>query len=303
MAKVIKITPEYIQKCRDEFSQEFEKIVSNMSTTNGKLKFDKTIGQINRKATVVFSEMAHTKMTTLVHAFSDEVAWHGVAYRDEDESKDRYYIRDILVYPQTVTGATVNTDQVKYQEWLMAHDDETFNNIRFQGHSHVNMGVSPSGVDTTHQEQIVAQLEDDMFYIFMICNKKGDVFTRIYDMKKNVMFESADVTIEVYDGEYALAAFLKGAKQIVERRTYTTPQANSSAKPQTTSSVVTPGAEKKNQNKKTKSIADGGYILPKNASTGTMEMYDYGEYFDEEDLRDPFFYSEGPWSAYGGYNR
>ena len=41
----------------------------------------------------------------------------------------------------------------------------------YAGHSHVNMGTSPSSVDLNHQEEILRMLGDNDFYIFMIWNK------------------------------------------------------------------------------------------------------------------------------------
>lgn len=221
MARMIKITPEYIEECRTEFSKEFERAISNAKLTDGKLHFMKEFGKINQKAIVYFTELAWLKMTTLIREFSDEVAWHGTAYRlDSEEGENIYAIGDIFVYPQEVTGATVNTDQVAYQTWLMSQEDDVFNNLRFQGHSHVNMGVTPSGVDLTHQEQILDQLEDDMFYIFMIWNKRHDVNAKIYDFQKNLLFEASDVTIQVLDGKIGLEKFTQDAKSMVKRKQY-----------------------------------------------------------------------------------
>lgn len=211
MSKMIKLTPE----CLAEIRKDFETSLQGAKVADGKISYTKTFGYINRKATVFFTEMAWMKMQTLIREFDKEVAWHGVAFRGEDDTKDEYYITDILVYPQEVTGATVNTDQEKYEMWLMMHDDDVFNNIRMQGHSHVNMGTSPSGVDTTHQEKILAQLEDDMFYIFMIWNKRGEKNIKIYDLAKNILFDGIDVSVKVQDdGE--LSAFLADAKKMVQ---------------------------------------------------------------------------------------
>lgn len=212
MSKMIKLTPEYIS----EISKDFESSLHGAKIVDGKISYTKTFGYINRKATVYFTEMAWLKMQTLIREFDKEVAWHGVAYRGEDESKDEYYITDIMVYPQEVTGATVNTDQEKYEMWLMMHEDDVFNNIRMQGHSHVNMGTNPSGVDTTHQEKILAQLEDDMFYIFMIWNKRGEKTIKIYDLAKNILFDGIDVTVEVKDDGTGISAFLAEAKRMVQ---------------------------------------------------------------------------------------
>ena len=79
------------------------------------------------------------------------------------EEKDTYLISDILVYPQEVTGSTVTTDQNEYEMWLMKQEDDVFNNIRMQGHSHVNMSTSPSSVDLNLYDGILSQLDSDMF--------------------------------------------------------------------------------------------------------------------------------------------
>ena len=212
MSKVIKLTTEQLQECR----KDFDTALSTMKLTDGKISFIKTIACPNEKATLYFDPLAWRKMQTLVKEFDKEVAWHGVAYRGEDETKNEYFITDILVYPQKVTGSTVNTDQEKYEMWLMQHEDEVFNNIRMQGHSHVNMPTSPSPVDETHQAKILEQLEDDMFYIFLIWNKSNSKFIKIYDLKKNILFETIDVTVEILDDGSGIDEFLADAKKLVE---------------------------------------------------------------------------------------
>lgn len=194
MAKIIKLT----QDCLIEIRKDFEEALRGAKLSDGKISFSKNFGCIKRDATVYFTNEAWQKMQALIKGFDKEVAWHGTAFRGENGTDD-YFITDILVYPQEVTGATVNTDQEKYQMWLMNHDDDVFNNIRMQGHSHVNMGVTPSGVDTSLYERILEQLDDDMFYIFLIYNKRGDKTFKIYDLAKNILFETSDVTVKVLD--------------------------------------------------------------------------------------------------------
>lgn len=195
MAKIIKLTPEYIEEIR----REFEESLRGIKLSDGKISYNKSFGTIQRKATVYFTSIAWKKMQALIKECDKEVAWHGVAYRSDDPEKDEYLISDIMVYPQEVTGATVTTDQAKYQTWLMSHDDEVFNNIRMQGHSHVNMGTTPSGVDTSLYERILDQLDDSMFYIFLIYNKRNEKTYKIYDLEKNVLFETADVDVKILE--------------------------------------------------------------------------------------------------------
>ena len=156
-------------------------------------------------------------MQTLIREFDKEVAWHGVAERCEE--KDTYLISDILVYPQEVTGSTVTTDQNEYEMWLMKQEDGVFNNIRMQGHSHVNMSTSPSSVDLNLYDGILSQLDSDMFYIFMIYNKRGEKTVKLYDLRENILFETADVTVAVKEvGD--LTGFLEEAKELVVTKTY-----------------------------------------------------------------------------------
>lgn len=212
MSRAIKITDDM----KVSFLKDFEELLKSCKAADGKVSVSYSLGNTNRKAKVIFSELAWLKMQTLIREFDKEVAWHGVATRSADETKDEYLISDILVYPQVVTGASVNTDQKKYEMWLMSHENDVFNNIRMQGHSHVNMSTFPSTVDISHQERILEQVEDDMFYIFMIWNKRGDKNIKIYDMTKNTLFENQDITVEVLDDGTGIEHFLADAKKKVQ---------------------------------------------------------------------------------------
>lgn len=214
MSKMIKLPQDIL----DQYTKEFYETLRSGKFPDGKVNFSKTLGTVDRKATVLFTELAWQKMQILIREFNDEVAWHGIATRCEE--KDTYLISDILVYPQEVTGTTVTTDQEKYQMWLMEQEDDVFNNIRMQGHSHVNMATSPSSVDLNLYESILDQLSGDMFYIFMIWNKSGSKTVKIYDLRENILFETSDVTVSIKDvGD--MSGFLKEAKELVQRKTYT----------------------------------------------------------------------------------
>lgn len=214
MSKIIRMTPEMIEEATARFQESLRK----MNCTDGKVQYSDTFKPTGEKATVWFTPSAYAKMIVLVKGYSSEVAWHGIAHRTGAEDACEYTISDILVYPQIVDGTNANTDQKEYEMWLMQQEDEVFNNIRMQGHSHVNMGVTPSAVDLAHQRKIVDQLEDDMFYIFMIWNKSFEYNARIYDLKKNVLFEPADVSVRMVGEEQGLAEFYDDSKKIVKHR-------------------------------------------------------------------------------------
>lgn len=209
MAKLIRLTAEYIT----EAVEAFKKVLTAGKFADGEVTFTKKLGDIkDRKAKVIYKEIAWLKQNALVEQWDKEVAWHGIAKRGEG---DTYIIEDILVYPQEVTGVTVTTDQEEYETWLMNHDDDTFNNIRMQGHSHVNMPTSPSGVDNSLYERILQQLDDTMFYIFMIWNKRGEKTIKIYDMSKNILFDTKDCEV-VIDEDIGIQSFLNSAQELVK---------------------------------------------------------------------------------------
>lgn len=220
MAKYIKMTPELKEECRTTFMAEFEKALSTNKFSDGKLSFTKSFGTVNRKAHIYFTEIAWMKTTALLREFSKEVAWHATAYRIPGD-KDEYLIKDVLVYPQTVTAATVDMDVEEYAKWIqegIMADDERFDHIRCQMHSHVNMSVFASGTDSQHQEEILEQLGDDDFYIFMIWNKSLNVYMRVFDMQKNLLFETADCEWAVLDDTIGLSKFISDAKKIVKEQ-------------------------------------------------------------------------------------
>lgn len=197
-------TSEYKSKIKRELENKLSKTAFDPST------YPETIKD---KANVLITPEAREKMTALVNSVSTEIAWHGVVKKLD---RGQYEISDILVYPQTVTSVTVNTDQEKYETWLLSLDDDTFNALRMHGHSHVNMGVSPSGVDLKHQEDTVNNLTSNDFYLFLILNKKGDMYVRIFDVEDNIVYEKNDIKV-VWENDTKINDFVEAAKRRVEK--------------------------------------------------------------------------------------
>jgi len=188
------MTEELKKKARADFN----KILDGLKMSGGELNYNRVFKYEDKRATVWLTQKAYRKTIALVTNFSSEVGWHGTVSRLGDSE---FIIEDSFVYPQEVTGSTVNTDQKIYTEWLYSLDDDSFNKIRMQGHSHCNISVSPSGVDETHRQHILNQLESEMFYIFMIWNKSLLVHTLIYDMQKNVLYEDNDIDVKLQNDE------------------------------------------------------------------------------------------------------
>ena len=189
---------------------DLRKQLKFLKAIDGQLTFTcKLPTQTRDKATLKIEEPAWKKIMALVDECSKEVAWHGTV----SKHNNTYIIEDIYVFPQTVTGATVTSDETEYSMWLMQQPDAVFNKLRFHGHSHVNMGVRPSGVDTAYQDNVLKNLKD--FYIFAIFNKRGDNWCTIYDVEDNIVYEDTDIELVTPDisttiwAQSALKTFVK----------------------------------------------------------------------------------------------
>lgn len=147
------------------------------------------------KPTVYINEEAYLKILLYVRDTTTEIAWHGTVERDL--TNNLYYIKNVFLYPQKITAATVQTDQDKYQEWLTNLDDDTYNKLRFQGHSHVNFGISPSGTDLSYYDSMLQVLPNNDYYIFMIINKTGAMTLLIYDLATNLIYETEDIDFKI----------------------------------------------------------------------------------------------------------
>lgn len=277
MSKPIKLTDELISA----ITAEFVETVKKAKMSDGKVNYTKNFKwEGDEKAQIVFSAVAYAKMVMLIQGFETEVAWHGVVFRDEKEP-NRFYITDIMVYPQIVTGGTANTEQIPYQNWLYAHDDEVFNNIRMQGHSHVNYSTNPSSVDIVHQEKILSQIDDDMFYIFMIWNKKFEKTIKIYDLANNTLYETGDVEIYIGDEGCDLNAFVKASKELVKIQPTT--YGYNYGKQQAGFQTQNQSGSNKGSKSKPK---DGKKDKPDIGSSG--RSYDYGGYYGADDDDDQY---------------
>ena len=166
------------------------------------------------KATLLFEPEAYIKMMSFVRLCDKEIAWHGIVNRINDTT---FSITDVLLYPQIITGVTVNTDTEEYAKWTETLDNDTFNNLRFQGHSHVNMATNPSGTDNDYYKQQISDLTDDDYYIFMIINKSHSVWCNIYDLKNNILYQNGDIEIDI--GDYILSDCDSDIKEYTKNET------------------------------------------------------------------------------------
>lgn len=203
--------------------KQFEEMLKAYQPTDGAINFkiDPAADNKTNKMSVHMTSDAYLKMMALIQECSIELAWHGVVERKDDYTM---VITDILCYPQEATSATVDAKEAEYFDWLMKLDDEIVNKMRFQGHSHVNMSVSPSGRDTDNWQKLfqMCQKPDD-FYIVCIANKAGANTWRVYDNKTGYLYEEKDIEFKVIlDGEISIQEWGKETiKNFVTEHKYT----------------------------------------------------------------------------------
>lgn len=190
MAKRLKLTSKQKKQMLNTYKEQLDSmtLLDAVHTIKDSFKFDN-----KKKPIIKFSEKARLIIKELVKQCSKEIAWNGLVNYDKDTNT--YEVYDILIFPQIVTGTSVDVDETKYAMWLASLTNEQLEHMRFHGHSHVHMAVRPSGVDTGYQKEMLnMQIKD--YYIFMIFNKSENMYACIYDVAGNAFYEDDDIIIE-----------------------------------------------------------------------------------------------------------
>lgn len=199
--KPIKLTPLVKQKLKENLLKDLDKELDALKLSDSTVKFDYDLKDILKvdtntikKPIVYMLAPTYLKMLQYVLLSDNEIAWRGTVER----KKHLFFIKDVFLYPQQVTGATVQEDSDEGQKWTDALPATIYNTMRFQGHSHVNMRASWSSTDKADQHEHLQDLLDDDYYIFAVMNKKQDILIEVYDLAQNVIFEKEDVTFKVF---------------------------------------------------------------------------------------------------------
>lgn len=196
--KAIKYTPELIEQYAQAAYDKAVKEMQESVACHSKKALDIEIPDGVIAPHVIISDEALAKSKALVEQCQQEIAWHGIV--NADREKGIYYIKDVVVPPQHVTGASVESDSNEWALWAAQFDNETFNEIRCHMHSHVNMSVFSSGTDDDYQKDVVTKDSNLDYYIFLIWNKRGELFARFYDVENNVMFDNKEFPVSYESG-------------------------------------------------------------------------------------------------------
>lgn len=136
---------------------------------------------------IMFNPDALIKMQLFIENCTDEIGWLGTAYKE----KDCIFVDDMYLFEQEVHSTTTEITPeglADFAEALLKQENgfEIWNNIKVWGHSHVNMGVSPSGQDNQQMEKFVEGGHD--WFIRIIANKKGDIKVDLYEYKLGITY-------------------------------------------------------------------------------------------------------------------
>ena len=167
--------------------------------------------------TVYITTEAYLKMRKLVDEVSTEIGWYGTVTKCPGLD-NVFVIEDILVYPQKVTGVTCEQDDDKMFEFEISLTTDQVNHKRFQGHSHVNMGVTPSGVDEQFYQDLLTQVND--YFIITVTNKAKSYTTRFYDIANNILYSDVPIRVLLNDGT-ELDVWFNEAKEQLHNKTVT----------------------------------------------------------------------------------
>lgn len=205
MKKLRLTTEEWEEMLKDISAKFHENCNRNLNefeyTKKDVIEFVKELVEENvKKPTILINSNTYTKMYELVKQSPIELQWHMMVKRFPETQE--YHVYDILLFPQTNSGASTTTDQDEFAKWQMELIQDLefpIEDLRGHGHSHVNMNVYSSGIDDAYQKNLITKVEDGDFYLFFVLNKKMEMYALLYDFDQQIIFETNDMTIEIID--------------------------------------------------------------------------------------------------------
>lgn len=155
--------------------------------------------------TIVITPEALATMHRYVDRCSTEVGWLGTAEWRDDST---ILIDRVILFNQHVSGATTRITAEglhEVAEELLAQGEEgeaILENLRFWGHSHVEMQCFPSSQDDRQMKDF--EENGSPFFVRGIFNKNGDVKFDIYDYTRQIIFVDCrwEVLAEIGDDSF-----------------------------------------------------------------------------------------------------
>lgn len=147
------------------------------------------------KPILYISNTAYLKMQEYIKQSDKEIGWLGGCTRQDND----YYLYDVYLFNQEVNHTTCEITEEGLNNFAMElmkqkNGIEIWNSLSFWGHSHVNMGTSPSAQDDSQLQFFLKNMSEG-FFIRYIGNKKNEINIKIVDLDKNVIITGIDTKI------------------------------------------------------------------------------------------------------------
>ncbi len=148
--------------------------------------------------TINFTREAWVKQCHLVHKCPMEVGWFALV--DYDEADNSFTITELVIPNQEVTAAETDIGKEDLADAAMELIEAGKDTSKMYAwfHSHVNMGVSPSGQDEYQVEDFLEDLADQPevpAFIRGIQNKKGDLKLDVYYVQHGIAYQNVDFNV------------------------------------------------------------------------------------------------------------
>ena len=155
----------------------------------------------NEEPIIEITSEAWYKILYIVEKAPEEIGWLGSVIKLEDKKcSNHYLITDIWLMEQQTNAATCSLlgearDKLirKIISEAATTDEgiEKANQLRFWGHSHVNMSVGASSQDN----ETIREMDSCPWYIRGIFNKKGDTNIELYCFDENILWTDLELKV------------------------------------------------------------------------------------------------------------
>ena len=141
---------------------------------------------------VYYSQKVWAVMWHIIHKCPKEVGWMGYVTKIGHD----YLVEEIFLPEQIVSAAEtdISPDAMATLTLELIKRDMDPEKMIYWGHSHVNMGVSPSGQDET---QIDLMLQNAPVFIRAIHNKRGEGKVDVFDTTQGVVFQAVHHDVHI----------------------------------------------------------------------------------------------------------
>ena len=154
-----------------------------------------------------FEPDALDRMSIYIDECKDEVGWLG---KVKDLGKGNYYCYDVALLHQDTHSTTTEIQPADLVTFAEEVGLDCMEDYRMWGHSHVHLGVSPSGQDDS--QMALFQKNGCDWFFRIIANKKGDMGVTFYNYAANWVLKDCPwceyraVTVDVEEVKREIAA-------------------------------------------------------------------------------------------------